>query len=505
MALVAMAIMLLAPVVESNAQISRDYRHSESYQDAVNRAAEGIKGLFKKKKTDKGSKKNTEKGNLQVSVESNKIPTEQNSLLDTTSIEKTSRQPATTDDMSQGDIDVIASGDGNTKEEATQSALRSAIEQVYGTFVSSNTEILNDKLVKDEIATVSSGNVKSFNYISENCISNKYFVVLKVIVSRNSLISYVKAKGGETEFAGGVFAMNVKLKQWKQENLDNTMLMLRKKLTKIFPYVFDYEIVVNDPSEYEFESGHFYSNVYEVDGMVLVKANKNAEVCSKMFYDVADALGLSGGWSDCSQISYYTHHKGKSLDFDFGHRYNPDRIFQLPLQEAMYQNICNFKITDGTRNYIFGLGESSVGKDKDGYFKIICKNSEDKSNCKIWCSYGDQGDCWLNYHYLPILADRHSSGKVIAEIDFKLFPYTLDELSKITNFTIEKMDIVGQEEKYDPYNLDVCISHQNVNTILYEKYKKDKESTTKELLEIYDEERVKKCTHIMDVFIRNNW
>ena len=46
------------------------------------------------------------------------------------------------------DVVLVVSGDGNNKEEATNVALRSAIEQTFGTFVSSNTEILNDSLVK---------------------------------------------------------------------------------------------------------------------------------------------------------------------------------------------------------------------------------------------------------------------------------------------------------------------------------------------------------------------
>ena len=53
-------------------------------------------------------------------------------------------------------------GSGKTIEEAKTNALRSAIEQAYGVFVSSNTEILNDELIKDEIVSISSGNIKEF-------------------------------------------------------------------------------------------------------------------------------------------------------------------------------------------------------------------------------------------------------------------------------------------------------------------------------------------------------
>ena len=58
----------------------------------------------------------------------------------------------------KNDVILTVSADGETKDEAIKMALRSAIEQAYGTFVSANTMLLNDELVKDEIVTISSGN-----------------------------------------------------------------------------------------------------------------------------------------------------------------------------------------------------------------------------------------------------------------------------------------------------------------------------------------------------------
>ena len=51
-------------------------------------------------------------------------------------------------------VTLVVSGQGKTQDEAKQNALRSAIEQAFGTFISSKTEILNDELVKDEIVSV---------------------------------------------------------------------------------------------------------------------------------------------------------------------------------------------------------------------------------------------------------------------------------------------------------------------------------------------------------------
>ena len=62
----------------------------------------------------------------------------------------------------QNEVSLVVSGEGKNKEEATFNALRSAIEQAYGTFVSANTTILNDQLVADEIVSLSSGNIKKY-------------------------------------------------------------------------------------------------------------------------------------------------------------------------------------------------------------------------------------------------------------------------------------------------------------------------------------------------------
>jgi len=63
---------------------------------------------------------------------------------------------------------ITVSGNGKTQDEAKQSAFRSAIEQAFGAFISSKTEILNDKLVADQISSVANGNIKSFTILNES-------------------------------------------------------------------------------------------------------------------------------------------------------------------------------------------------------------------------------------------------------------------------------------------------------------------------------------------------
>ena len=62
-------------------------------------------------------------------------------------------------------VTLTTSGTGKTIEEAKNNALRSAIEQAFGAFISSKTEILNDEIVKDEIVSLSGGSILNYEII----------------------------------------------------------------------------------------------------------------------------------------------------------------------------------------------------------------------------------------------------------------------------------------------------------------------------------------------------
>ena len=146
------------------------------------------------------------------------------------------------------DVTLTVSSDGATKEEATKNALRSAIEQAYGTFVSANTTILNDELVKDEIVTITNGNIKSYEEISSTAMPDgSQFVTLKATVSISNLISYAQSKGAETEFAGATFGMNMKMHELNQENEKKVLDNLLIQVNALIPDSFDYKLVMEDP------------------------------------------------------------------------------------------------------------------------------------------------------------------------------------------------------------------------------------------------------------------
>lgn len=149
-------------------------------------------------------------------------------------------------------ISLVVSGEGNTKEEATKNALRSAIEQAFGTFVSANTSVINDELVRDEIVTVSSGNIQAYKEISSMEVDGVKNVTLQAIVSIGKLVSYAQNKGMQTELAGATFAMNKKIRELNKANEKKAIEHLMEQLDQIANQgLYDYSIETSDPRNSE--------------------------------------------------------------------------------------------------------------------------------------------------------------------------------------------------------------------------------------------------------------
>ena len=184
-------------------------------------------------------------------------------------------------------IRLTVSGEGATKEEATANALRSAIEQAFGTFVSANTQILNDDIVKDEIATISSGNIQEYTELG--CITmpdGHKSVSLSATVSIGNLISYSKSKGSSAEFAGAVFAMNMKMRKLNAENETKALLNMLDQLYELAPSVFDWKLEIHDPIV---TSAHQYKIPFTVKSIV----NEASQTFYSILINTFQSLSLS--------------------------------------------------------------------------------------------------------------------------------------------------------------------------------------------------------------------
>lgn len=137
---------------------------------------------------------------------------------------------------------------GSTEEEATHQALRSAIEQTFGTFVSANTTILNDELVRDDIISISNGNIKHYDKLSVISMPDGNIVVtVKATVSVNKLISYAKSKGSRAEFEGQSYAANVKYMKLRAKNAEELLRSTADQVDILAKDMFDFSLNLGEP------------------------------------------------------------------------------------------------------------------------------------------------------------------------------------------------------------------------------------------------------------------
>lgn len=151
------------------------------------------------------------------------------------------------------EVTLTVIGTGANEEQATLQALRSALEQAFGTFVSANTTIVNDQLIKDEIAATSKGNVSGYQKLSVIQLpDNTTSVTLKATVSVNKLITYARNNGSRAEFAGETYAMSMKLRKLQIQNAHKTLDVLESNIKALCSNVFDYDLSLGQISKKNF-------------------------------------------------------------------------------------------------------------------------------------------------------------------------------------------------------------------------------------------------------------
>lgn len=232
---------------------------------------------------------------------------------------KNKKEKTNTDKKAQlvsGDVQLTVFADGKNKDEAIQAALRSAIEQAFGVFVSSHTEILNDSLLKDEIATVASGNIKSFECLSENYVDGKCLVNVRAIVSTNNLINYTKSKGGSAELAGSTFAMEMRLQELNRQNEIKAIDHLIFQLAEIAPSLFDFHVTLGSPKKDE--------DKYECPITIRCTINENAKIMYDLLISTLSALSM-----DYNEYKEYCKLGMDGREVNIGDPYNPILTYYL--------------------------------------------------------------------------------------------------------------------------------------------------------------------------------
>lgn len=402
---------------------------SSLVEDAAKGVVNGVKGLFSKKKDksddkDKKDKKDKKKDKNKGS--------------------KSKSEPLASDD-----IELIVSGDGATKEQATLSALRSAIEQAYGTFVSSNTQILDDELISDNIVSISQGNIKQYEYISEFENNGENHVTLKAVVSIGKLVSYAKSKGSSAELAGASFAMDIKMKKLNRMNAIIAYDDFIEQLEEIIPLMFDFSLELGSPTA----SGRGYA----VDATVTIKSSKNYKAIREYIMNTLESLCITR-----SEYEEYERKGIKYLTYDrfYSGKHNPfpakcESVFR---EDGWYGMFALYSNVGGNRVAVRNIGQVirdafqfAISDNLGGEVFSVTENSGDYSIAGAKGVF-DANEIFnyttylrsLNYNPLPSMGWYTCGGdyypfpiedKYNAKIKRKLY-YSESEIGKISKVEI---------------------------------------------------------------------
>lgn len=112
--------------------------------------------------------------------------------------------------LSAQEVTIVSIGTGANRSEARNHAIRSALESTLS-FMTSNTTIENDVIVKDEINIISQSEVSESKILEERELPDgSYYVSMEVKLSENHLVDYFQRTGAsEIEFKGSLFANNI--------------------------------------------------------------------------------------------------------------------------------------------------------------------------------------------------------------------------------------------------------------------------------------------------------
>jgi hypothetical protein len=197
-------------------------------------------------------------------------------------------------------VTITTIGNGTTFEKSRQSALLSAITQVCGVYMSQDIKIINDELVKDEITSITKGNIEKYSILSEVKIENGDCVsTLNVTVSIFKLKSYMEAKGYKVVFNGASFAMNINLKTLNEEAEIKAITSMTYYLEKIADNSFDFEISASDPISVK------GNNMWKIPLTVYSKPNINFKNIPEYMINTLNGISLTEDEKD----SYLTLQK----------------------------------------------------------------------------------------------------------------------------------------------------------------------------------------------------
>ncbi len=283
-------------------------------------------------------------------------------------------------------------------------ALRGALEQTFGTFISSKTELLNDVLTQDLITTVSSGNILSYEIISQVKLDGEHSVSLKTTVSTSKFASFVESKGSITEFKGRLLAFNILQQELNEKSEIVALVELRNIIWKFSNESFDFKINVFEPYSKDGTNRFWTIPMY-----VSVYPNDNINNLKSHIYKTLSGLSLTKdeahSYINLKKPVYPISLAINEKEFGFIILRTHVGFSQVITQLYNFNHaLQNFKISNGLPQTVDRPQKLTNIYDKS--FRVFLKNSRSNQICKSSIFYWQ---CDLSCNLGEVL-DQHYSG-----------------------------------------------------------------------------------------------
>jgi hypothetical protein len=390
----------------------------------------------------------------------------------------TSRNSISISNQNEGGVTITTIGGGKNIEEAKMSALRSALEQVSGSYLSSSTKISNDKIIADNITTITNGTIKSYEIINEKQTAEGYSLLIKSTILINKLADFVSEKSGDKiEIKGGLFVANI-----KQLDLNaSAEIIAIKELSEIYSDMlfksYSFRLKAEQPRESK-KSNNFEERVFEIPINVTMYYNSNITIANEFLLSSLRKISLPHDEVNLKNFIYGADSRQafrmliNSDTFYFRNKLSPQTILYYDKEKTNTDYKFAFYIDDGVDKF-----NRYINKDKASpkAWTSFVRDSQEFKNFGDWCelitygynielcnnpcSYKDQSDfssCKYNYVFtsdcywcMDSLGPALPPGNKIIlflptenKIDyFRLNAYyKLSELEKIKDIKIIKKD-----------------------------------------------------------------
>ena len=159
---------------------------------------------------------------------------------------------------------VYAEAEGATLDEATQGALRTAVEQGVGVFVTSRVRVENDELIEDKILALSNGYIHSYRVVETKERGGQVLVRVVAEVGMHQIRESLEAVGVEVALSGELVLRQAALQaEQREDEIQVLSSLFYDDVQK--PSVFDYSLKIDPPLRKSIDCDAWVAREREVD------------------------------------------------------------------------------------------------------------------------------------------------------------------------------------------------------------------------------------------------